>query len=101
MMHDVGVREDIRFPRAGQAGLRSPFFLPMPRRRTPRHSRRSPPSSNGDTSARCPALGTFVAVGVESRLRRYDRDGSLVFAASVELPGPVWRVGHRDAIEET
>jgi hypothetical protein len=35
------------------------------------------------------------------RVRRHDRDGSRVFVASVELPGSVGRVGHRDAIEET
>jgi hypothetical protein len=34
-------------------------------------------------------------------VRRHDRDGSRVFVASVELPGAVGRVGHRDAIEET
>jgi pimeloyl-ACP methyl ester carboxylesterase len=48
----------VRRARAGgvsSSGWRSPSSLAGPRRETPRHSMRSPPSSGGATSSRCPS----------------------------------------------
>src|SRR5207244_12952790 len=53
---EVGARSSASSYRPdSSSGLRSPSSPTGPRRRSPRHSMRSPPSSGGATSSRCPS----------------------------------------------